>query len=99
MQTYMNRRTTLRATFSLSLLLFTLLAGCSGGGGATTKSGAPKIAVIISTLNNPWFVVLADAAKQHATQLSYEAVVFDSQNDPAKEAAHFENVVASGYGA
>ena len=64
------------------------------GGPAT-----PRIAVIISTLNNPWFVVLADTAKQHATQLGYDAVVFDSQNDPAKEAAHFENVIASGYAA
>jgi ribose transport system substrate-binding protein len=31
--------------------------------------------------------------------LGYEAVVFDSQNDPAKEADHFENVIASGYAA
>jgi ribose transport system substrate-binding protein len=62
-------------------------------------SGNPRIAVIISTLNNPWFVVLGDAAKEHATRLGYEAVVFDSQNDPAKEADHFENVIASGHAA
>ena len=58
-----------------------------------------KVAVIISTLNNPWFVVLADSAKENATKLGYEAVVFDSQNDPAKETAHFDNVIASGYSA
>jgi ribose transport system substrate-binding protein len=56
-----------------------------------------KIAVVISTLNNPWFVVLADTAKTRATELGYDATIFDSQNDTAKEAANFENIIASGY--
>ena len=83
---------------SLLLVLPLLLAGC-GGRSQSGPAGKPRIAVVVSTLNNPWFVVLGDAAKQHATRLGYDAVVFDSQNDPAKEAAHFENVVASGYAA
>src|SRR6266478_147634 len=56
-----------------------------------------KIAVVISTLNNPWFVVLGDTAKARAIELGYDATVFDSQNDTAKEAAHFENIIAGGY--
>lgn len=56
-----------------------------------------KIAVVVSTLNNPWFVVLADTAKARAVELGYDATVFDSQNDTAKEAANFENIIASGY--
>lgn len=56
-----------------------------------------KIAVVISTLNNPWFVVLAETAKTRAVELGYDATVFDSQNDTAKEASHFENLVAGGY--
>ena len=80
------------------LLLLIGLAGCVRGSSAR-PAGPPRIAVIISTLNNPWFVVLGDAAKEHATRLGYDAVVFDSQNDPAKEAAHFDNVIASGYAA
>jgi ribose transport system substrate-binding protein len=57
----------------------------------------PRIAVVVSTLNNPWFVVLGEAARARATELGYEARVFDSQNDTAKEASHFEDLIASGY--
>ena len=65
---------------------------------ASAQSGSKqKIAVVISTLNNPWFVVLADTAKARATELGYDATIFDSQNDTAKEAASFENIIASGY--
>jgi len=56
-----------------------------------------KIAVVISTMNNPWFVVLAETAKARATELGYDATIFDSQNDTAKEASHFENIIAGGY--
>lgn len=56
-----------------------------------------KIAVVISTLNNPWFVVLGDTAKARAIELGYDATVFDSQNDTAKEASHFEDILAGGY--
>lgn len=66
---------------------------------AAAPAARPKIAVIVSTLNNPWFVVLANTARDEAIKLGYDATVFDSQNDPAKEAACFENVVASGYAA
>jgi ribose transport system substrate-binding protein len=61
------------------------------------QSSKGKIAVVVSTLNNPWFVVLGESAKARAIELGYEATVFDSQNDTAKEAANFENIIASGY--
>lgn len=56
-----------------------------------------KVAVVISTLNNPWFVVLADTAKARAQELGYDATVFDSQNDTSVEASHFEDIIAGGY--
>jgi len=56
-----------------------------------------KIAVVISTLNNPWFVVLGETAADRARQLGYEATIFDSQNDTAKENEHFENIIAARY--
>jgi ribose transport system substrate-binding protein len=70
-------------------------------GFAATAADQPaakgKIAVVISTLNNPWFVVLGETAKARAIELGYDATIFDSQNDTAKEAANFENLIASGY--
>jgi ABC-type sugar transport system substrate-binding protein len=74
----------------LLLSLSVVPVGCS----RTAKS---EIAVVISTLNNPWFVVLGETARDRAEQLGYEATVFDSQNDTAKETAHFENIIAGGY--
>ncbi len=67
--------------------------------GAGAGLNPKRVAVIVSTLNNPWFVVLADAARDRARELGYEATIFDSQNDPTKESANFDNVIAAGYSA
>src|SRR6266567_8561385 len=78
-------------TFLLTLVAATAFLG------QTHAADKTKIAVVISTLNNPWFVVLGDTAKARAIELGYDATIFDSQNDTAKEAANFENIIASGY--
>ncbi len=77
----------------IGILLATVWLSCSGN----NTSGPPKMAVVISTLNNPWFVVLGETAKERAEELGYQAVIFDSQNDNAKEADHFENIIAADY--
>ncbi|GEO04397.1 D-ribose ABC transporter substrate-binding protein [Adhaeribacter aerolatus] len=86
-----------KLTILLSLLLTLLVVGSCGkkNGGDEPK----KIAVIISTLNNPWFVVLAETAAEKARALGYEAKIFDSQNNTALETDHFENAIASGFSA
>jgi ABC-type sugar transport system substrate-binding protein len=76
--------------FAVALSLFTVArAGAADAG--------RKVAVVVSTLNNPWFVVLAETARDRAKELGYDATIFDSQNDPAKEAQHFDNLISSGY--
>ena len=67
--------------------------------GAAKAPAGKRVAVVVSTLNNPWFVVLAETARDRARELGHEVTVFDSQNDPAKESAHFDNLISSGYGA
>jgi ABC-type sugar transport system substrate-binding protein len=58
-----------------------------------------KMAIVVSTLNNPWFVFLAERAQAKAKSLGYESKVFDSQNSTSLESDHFENAIASGYDA
>ena len=53
----------------------------------------------MSTLNNPWFVVLAQTAAEQAKSLGYETKIFDSQNNTAIEADNFENAISAGYNA
>ncbi|KDN54643.1 D-ribose ABC transporter substrate-binding protein [Flavobacterium seoulense] len=81
--------------FSLILLTLVFVFGCS----SNDKSEKPKIAVVVSTLNNPWFVMLAESAAKNAEKLGYEAKIFDSQNNPAVESDNFENLISSGYDA
>jgi ABC-type sugar transport system substrate-binding protein len=84
-------------TFAVILILLGLSACGSPSPGRQTAR--PRIAIVVSTLNNPWFVVLANTAAAEAQRRGYVTTVFDSQNDPAKETAHFENIVAAGYSA
>ena len=76
--------------FAAAMLLVT---ACQQG----KNKEKPKVAVVISTLNNPWFVVLGETAVEHLKGLGYDAVLFDSQNNPSKETEHFDNILASGY--
>lgn len=74
-------------------MILAVLVSCN----SRTADQKAKVAVVISTLNNPWFVVLGETAKHRAEELGYDAVLFDSQNNPSKETEHFDNIVASGY--
>lgn len=80
------------------LLLFSLIIvnSCKSKTNAAHKK---KVAIIVSTLNNPWFVFLAENAAAKAKELGYETRIFDSQNNTALETDHFENALASGYNA
>jgi len=64
---------------------------------SSKQGGKKKIAVVVSTLNNPWFVFLAETAAAKAKALGYEAKIFDSQNNTALESDHFENIIVSGF--
>ena len=81
------------------LLFLILLIGMISCNPGVKKDKTKKMAVVISTLNNPWFVVLGESAAKRARELGYEAQIFDSQNNSAKEAEHFDNIIAMGYDA
>ena len=77
------------ATIMMSLILCTsLLVGCSKKNSNATK----KIGLIVSTLNNPFFVDLKSGIESKAKKLGYDVVVLDSQNNPAKEVSNMEDI-------
>jgi ribose transport system substrate-binding protein len=81
---------------TIAVIMLVLLAQCSSSG---NKQQPKKIAIVVSTLNNPWFVFLAETAAKKAKDLGYESKIFDSQNNTALESDHFENAITSGYNA
>ena len=82
----------------LVLLLILAMASMAFVGCAPKdeNSGAGKVGLIISTLDNPFFVSLKEGAEAQAQSLGLELVVLDSQNDPAKELANMEDLLTQG---
>lgn len=54
------------------------------------------MAIVLSTLNNPFFVTMKDGAKAKAKELGYNLIVLDSQNDPSKELSNVEDLTVRG---
>jgi ribose transport system substrate-binding protein len=80
----------------LVVMAASLLAGCASPSTAQPEpqaEEAKKIGLVISTLNNPFFVTLKEGAEAKAKELGCELVVLDSQNDPAKEMSNVEDLI------
>lgn len=76
------------ATLMMSVILSSsLLVGCN-----QKDNNKKKIGLIVSTLNNPFFVDLKSGIESEAQKLGYDVVVLDSQNDPAKEVSNMEDI-------
>lgn len=76
----------------LSIIMTTILASTLLVGCRQVDNGIQKIGLIVSTLNNPFFVDLKIGIENKAKELGYEVVVLDSQNDPAKEVSNMEDL-------
>ena len=76
----------------LSIIMTTILASSLLVGCTPKDDGIQKIGLIVSTLNNPFFVDLKTGIENRAKELGYEVVVLDSQNDPAKEVSNMEDL-------
>jgi ribose transport system substrate-binding protein len=62
-----------RAFACACLGLFACFSTASHGHAAdTTTSSGRRVAVVVSTLNNPWFVVLAETACDRAKELGHK---------------------------
>ncbi|HID16227.1 MAG TPA: ribose ABC transporter substrate-binding protein RbsB [Candidatus Atribacteria bacterium] len=51
------------------------------------------LGLCLSTLNNPFFVTLKDGAQKAAEELGITLIVYDAQDDPAKQASEIEDLI------
>lgn len=93
----------LMAVLMMLVLTVGMLAGCaSAPKPAETTTEAPatteakKVGLVLSTLNNPFFVTLKEGAEAKAKELGIELIVLDSQNDPSKDMANVEDLITQG---
>lgn len=77
-------------------LKHTLIAAAFAASLGAPAMAKDAIALVISTLDNPFFVTLKEGAEKQAKALDYDLVVLDSQNDPAKELANVEDISVRG---
>ncbi|RBP97978.1 D-ribose ABC transporter substrate-binding protein [Bifidobacterium aemilianum] len=66
------------------------------GGGSSSGSGNEKVALLVSTLNNPFFVDLRDGAQAEAKKLGIDLQVSDAQNDSATQQNQAQNAQSQG---
>ena len=63
---------------------------------SSTVLAQDTLAMVVSTLNNPFFVSMKGGAEIEAAKLGYKLIVLDSQNDPSKELANVEDLTVRG---
>ncbi|SKA87018.1 ribose transport system substrate-binding protein [Clostridium sp. USBA 49] len=81
---------------SIALTSVIAMAGFAGCNKAQTGGDKKKIGMVVSTLNNPFFVSMKDGATKKAKELGYDLVIVDSQNDAAKERSNVEDLLQQG---
>lgn len=87
----------IRAIVALALIT---LAACTNTGPAASPTTAPAqgggeitIGIVISTLNNPFFVTLRDGAQRAADAAGVKLTIVDAQDDSAKMIAGIEDLI------
>lgn len=83
----------------LALCMVLCMAGCNaitidGEGEAAKNAGNGSIGLSISTLNNPFFVSLADGAKAAAKEKGVSLAVADAGDDSAKQQNDIEDLIS-----
>ncbi|WP_373899361.1 ribose ABC transporter substrate-binding protein RbsB [Haloimpatiens sp. FM7315] len=96
----MKKKIKVLSIFASAVLATSLLAGC---GTKDKKDGAKsdnkKIGMVVSTLNNPFFVSMKEGAEAKAKAMGYELVVLNSQDSADTERSNVEDLVQQGVGA
>ncbi|WP_423362933.1 substrate-binding domain-containing protein [Mycoplasma sp. P36-A1] len=80
---------------AFAFLLAIGLTGC-GGSSSSTNEDAETIGFSISTLTNPFFVTMKEAAEAKAKEVGVNLEVLDAKDDSATQTSDIENLVNKG---
>ena len=84
-----------KTKFTIFAALVLIVVGTFQNILARGNSGSGKsVGLVISTLNNPFFVSLKEGAELEAEKLGLNLIILDSQNDPAKELSNVEDLLS-----
>ena len=89
----------MKTVLAVALTAGLALTGCSQSEEAASTDAAKdqkSLALVVSTLNNPFFVTLKEGAEAKAKELGYELTVLDAQNDSAREMTNVEDLTVKG---
>lgn len=74
------------------VMVAVLVTGCTSNK-KNQSTGGKKIGLALSTLNNPFFVTLRQGAESKATQLGAQLIVYDAQDDSAKQSSQIDDLI------
>lgn len=72
------------------------MGACGNASSSTTSGSKDKVALLVSTLNNPFFVDLRDGAQAEADAQGVELLISDAQNDSATQQNQAQNAQSQG---
>jgi ribose transport system substrate-binding protein len=81
--------------FTLLILAAVLISACAAPQAAapTAVPSEKSLGLVLSTLNNPFFVTLRDGAQQAADAAGTKLIIVDAQDDSAKMTAGIEDLI------
>lgn len=77
------------------IMVSMIMLSCTSCATNTTSTG-DSVGLSISTLNNPFFVSLADGAKDEAQEQGVNITVLDANEDAARQTNNIEDLIAKG---
>ncbi len=86
----------LKKFMALALTGAVLIAGFTGCAKNSTSTEKKKVGLVLSTLNNPFFVSMKEGAQKAADKAGYTLIVADSNNDASKEKSNVEDLLQQG---
>lgn len=78
------------------LLLAVTVISTSVFANGQAEDGTVKVGVLLSTLDNPFFVEMKEGIELKSYSNGYTVIILDSQNDPAKELGNMEDLITQG---